>query len=233
MDKITREGRRQTDAWAGPSRMRAIKHKKRDLEDMPKREKTSNYEKSPGFRFGPIFRWLEKQVGRKWLDVQTEITATIKDAKIKSVVMNRVDVGVEVRDTNTAHSYGLYYVSDGGLLQAYKHTSRHPKRELPKDEKWIDATSFLGWQDGQWYYFTIKPCDGPVEVWSHLLQRKGLERPSHYCLFNNVNVSQGYNPVKFYASYVPRSSFLRKGIQYYADTKRQASKKELKKAGLR
>jgi len=182
---------------------------------------------------GPLKRWLQSQVGRPWNDVYSEACAVIKpDSIIRAHIKTHL---LQFVERHTFRHYGKICVLDfrrgiiavtqrrygcsrffvhpeTGLLYAIPQKSRkalRAERRAAKSEtfRWLDCNFGLKQIRGLWFacYFRVVPPEGRFKAYDHALGQE-----------------------------VGRGGLLRRDGEYlHCIGKRQLSRRELKRYGLR
>ncbi len=121
--------------------------------DIEPRENQRDYS---GCKISPVRRWINKQIGRVWNDVYSEIVqkfnnSIIDGRGIKDYLKWMVDVNEDPSDIKygldhtTSSRRGQFYVDDDGILRNKKYVSPHWRRKLPK----FDTTKIASWLNGR------------------------------------------------------------------------------------
>ena len=184
---------------------------------------------------GPLKRWLQAQVGRRWNDVYSEACAVIKPdsvvrAHIKTHLLDFVErqtlmknggvwcfakwgVDGEVPVATTAGPWKRFYVHpESGLLCAMPVYRRKQRRRSHDSESiWLSDTLVLRKLKGVWFECSIQLF--PTE----------FERGSSPWRWDYAEATE-VNQSKAYATY---------GRLVYCVSKRQLSRREMKIRGLR
>lgn len=168
------------------SKKRRPKHKNH-LDEMPTKMSMSRNRygsKHPGDNLAPLYRWLAKQVGRRWDDVYSEINETIQGGftsidHVKQHLFERVKLeGIKMID-GWPHYFvpgsryysgspwfelwrNYFYVNDQGILSAPPKgpTPSEKERERSKKEKKVIMLSDLFAVvkiDGTWFAADLLP----------------------------------------------------------------------------
>jgi hypothetical protein len=183
---------------------------------------------------GPLERWLRSQVGRAWNDVYSDACAVIKaDSVIRAHVKTHLLQFVErhtfmfqgsvcVLDTGrgsirpvTSNRFGpsaFYVHPESGSLQEIKPASRRERRKARYEKqcrtfRWLDDRFALKQIKGIWFacQFREIPPDGQFKAYDHALGQS-----------------------------VGRGGLVRReGIYLHCIAKRQLSRRELRRYGLR
>jgi hypothetical protein len=185
---------------------------------------------------GPLKRWLHSQVGRPWNDVYSEACAVIKPdsvirAHIKTHLLEFVERHTFMHEgsvciINTRRGGGIqsvtlsgrfgrsrFYVHpETGVLQVIRPLSRHERRKARQESRnrtgrWLDHRSALKQIKGIWFAceFRVIPPDGPFKIYDHALEQ---------------DVGRG-------------GLVRREGVYLHCFAKRQLSRRELRRYGLR
>lgn len=117
-----------------------------------------------GFRdkLGPMYRWLQSQVGRPWDDVRSEVFTTFdtRTTAGRHIVFDHllpaVTVGEEPQyrysanpdDPTTSYSDHDYYVDDDGILQKKRYLGRRHYRGYVKVPP-FDTKQIANWLNGR------------------------------------------------------------------------------------
>lgn len=139
-------------------------------------------------KLSPMYRWLEKQIGRPWADVRSEVAKKFDirttagrhityDHLLYQVVDTEsgfdkrghmIDPNIELSDDkNNNYGYSMYYVDQDGILQINGETHSHRKRHYYgyrlSEAECIAAAEWLngnmiGFKDGKYYWFA--PMEG-------------------------------------------------------------------------
>ena len=156
------------------------RHKKDFSEDAPKFEKIyqgNDWKRERGFGMTAVTRSLEKQVGRPWNDVWSEICSqadsrSFRGWHLRKVVKWNIIFDAISEDGKVYHSswgYGnrlelypgtLYVCPETGILKSYD----RPKEKIKYspwrvEKKLIDETSGYYKLRGIWYYLEIEEID--------------------------------------------------------------------------
>ena len=104
---------------------------------------------------GPIFRWLESQIGRPWNDVNSEIANKFRDHPhihnyLAGCVSKSLDEPVKPwctvpDDPTTSRHPHDYYVDDAGILQKKRYVKRQYHEKVPK----FDTNRLANWLNGR------------------------------------------------------------------------------------
>ncbi len=107
-------------------------------------------------KLGPIYRWLERQVGRPWDEVRSEVSTTFDTRTtagrhiVYDHLLNQVSTGPDYKygrryDPNETTSYYRYdfYVDDAGVLRQKEYIRRNVKMPL------FDTNRIAGWLSGR------------------------------------------------------------------------------------
>lgn len=149
----------------------------RDIEDLPNHESMkSRYfdRKELNENLRPLWRWLDKQVGRPWNKVYSELCARIDIRNtVQKHVRDHLNQEVEIRGVaivdGVPHKYefgdlrpinGLYVCPKSGLLKRANGV-RRPYREPKIDVVYADRSCF-GCDNGTWYELTLAPLPDVV-----------------------------------------------------------------------
>lgn len=117
---------------------------------------------------GPLSRWLEKQLGRPWDAIYSELCANLDKRKVTHKhVLDHVKSWVDL------HVYlgtdGVYYPKDGGHVWRFFVNpetgllSKQPKKEAPQKPKDVTKIKVSEWEHyekigGFWYLLTYRPA---------------------------------------------------------------------------
>ena len=183
----------------------------------------------------PLIRWLEKQVGRNWDDVYSEIcqglsvrnatSAHVRDHAEEFVRKDCTIVDGEICD-NVGKPLGEYhwgwkefYVHpESGKLCQLKHA---PRYKYNRHKDWVpgkDQNHRYYFLEGVWYEITLKPypvIDSYYFVWDMVISSEWRE------LHQN-------NKPKIYRGSTEKECVRRYGRAVYASFKRQLNTKEIR-----
>lgn len=209
-----------------------------DLSDKHEPMSMGRGSKSSTIKYGPLNRFLRKQVGRLWDEIYSEIRqnfqkSTQKNQEVLDSLAYNVELhvqyfeedGEKIPYTSTGHrimSWGnhptFFVCPETGRLKQAKHQSFKHKKSAPKDFREIDGKSYKE-KDGIWYEVVLEPTPS----WQNRWQRE----VAHDVLYNKP-----LSKVNFYNSKTGRYE-QPYGREAYCVQKRQLNKKEIKKLKLR
>jgi len=111
-------------------------------------------------KLGPIYRWLNRQVGRRWDEVRADVTSTFDTRTtagrhiVYDHMLQSVQVGPEYpryyssppEDPTTSYSKNDFYVDDDGILQKKRYLGRRYYREKVPP---FDTKQIANWLNGR------------------------------------------------------------------------------------
>jgi len=111
-------------------------------------------------KLGPIYRWLDRQVGRPWDEVRSDVTKTFDTRTtagrhiVYDHMLQSVEVTPDVRrryysnpdDPTTSYSKHDFYVDDDGFLQKKRYLGRRYAREKVPP---FDINQISNWLNGK------------------------------------------------------------------------------------
>ena len=111
-------------------------------------------------KLGPIYRWLNRQVGRRWDEVRSDISKTfdIRTTAGRHIVFDHMLQSVEItprvryrwsyapEDPTTSYSDNDFYVDDEGILQKKRYLGRRRYREKVPP---FDTNRIANWLNGR------------------------------------------------------------------------------------
>jgi hypothetical protein len=164
-----------------------------DRLEMPTKTSTSrsrNGGRYPGEYLSPLYRWLAKQVGRRWDDVYSEVTQTLVGGytnleHIKSHIFDRVETGeVRIIDGWPHRLIGFrfgtrghpwiemrryeMYVDDRGVLRGMPagKTPHEKRRDRNRPSIiMLDAVTAAAKINGTWFAADLTPRPTVVQSW--------------------------------------------------------------------
>jgi len=200
-------------------------YKNQKTENLPTKESMKNskawggYDKSFGDHLKPLYRWIHKQVGRKWNDVYAEIVRCTPKGMHRNHVIEHVFAWVTLYrllnkdgEINSYKYKPRYYVDHDGILKEREilHTRRYytiRDKESIKHIK-LDDGQFAMKQNGIWFILNMATT-------SNLF----LEYP-----FEVEDQCYGITSI--------RSLHFYYGSKVYCKSKKHMTKKEMKKNKL-
>jgi hypothetical protein len=228
-DVIIETGRH---AWYG-SRKReesklATDLSREDLDEIeaPRRGPKSNWkDKSFGDRLMPLYRFLEKNVGKPWDDVYSELCQRADKRSIRGFHLRQhVEQYVATNLGDPYQQYSQFRVDDNGILQrGYTYSKWQRKSESDPDVKRIDQNTELRRIDGVWYKIVLTPATDAMKTGD--VTDKVTKKPV-FRLSRTLPEGALY-PVGL------KIPGRRRGPALYASAKEQLNKKQLKKYGLK
>jgi hypothetical protein len=110
-------------------------------------------------KLGPIYRWLNRQVGRPWDEVYADVTKTFDTRTtagrhiVYDHLLDAVEITPEVRkhyhynpdDPTTSYYKHDYYVDDGGILQKKRYIKRSWHEPVPE----FNTKQIANWLNGR------------------------------------------------------------------------------------
>lgn len=111
-------------------------------------------------KLGPIYRWLNRQVGRPWDEVRSEVSKTFDTRTtagrhiVYDHMLQSVEITPDVRfhyysnpeDPNTSYSKNDFYVDEAGILQKRRYLGRRTYRT--KAPAW-NTNQLANWLNGR------------------------------------------------------------------------------------
>ncbi len=160
----------------------------------------------------PLLRWLKKNCGRPWREVEGEATAAVDRRTWKGhAVLDLLEMYVSRCQACDWHDRHGFFIQDGILVEGRRHRFHRP--EEPDDEPEVKVSDLVRYRrrDGIWYEVRLRHVSearpGTRDAWTLGMARDPIDdRPTAY---------NAYEP------------------PYYCWSKLQMGKKELKRAGLR
>lgn len=233
-----------------------------EWEDLPQRESMRGHlardhgalAKGSVSCWSPLRRWLDKQVGRPWNRVYSELCATFASRHPrKHDVLHRVNWWVAQRDVTLAADGsvtellpgcgrypvdGLYVHPVSGLLQRADGPSEAARRRQNREAETaqrlarrrdLGPTRQLHKVDGQWYVVELAPVRPPLKT--RWYSTRDGERQEHWSTDYSTECHDVLLQEVFHLpSYTLQRQYGNAAL--YAKSKRQASHKELKRCGL-
>jgi len=227
----------------------------REVDDLPTRESMRRpYLKAHGRsmkesneKFGPLYRYLLKQVGRSWASVYSELRTRFDGRspttyrpleKIRSWVATAdlfVEDGVVLEASQwklPAPPTGLYVHPESGILCSagqlrYWQVPRRLRREDVRAARKAARLRQLQKLDGRWYFIDYAPVTYPRTVCVWLAREDGTLYMSEYEDPDTVcrDILTGREFTKQFIA-------LHQTHTLYAKAKRQLSRRELERHGL-
>jgi hypothetical protein len=230
------------------------KNNRKDYEDMPYREGMQSVHKKVGRdwkylneNLSPLRRYLEKQVGRSWNTVYSEIRKMIgkNPNAVKGHILQHlfgwggVYLHTETYQGKRYQKNGAYYsgsleLSDGelfvdeqGIVRKYKRKGKKKTYAQIKEELWMQTARNLpdGNQahkiNGVWFYVTLSPIEDK-HIYTQTYKTTYGNRTYQVVLVNDVFGTRG-EVANFTSKY---------GKNVFASSKRSMNKAELKKYEL-
>jgi hypothetical protein len=134
--------------------------------------------KQPTDLFGPLRKWLRRQVGRKWDDVHSEVCQA-SDLRTTGHLFDFVYTGGDVQE-NFFSTGREFTVDENGILRLNKTSYRYPKpktiyleEELNKGMIWLDYSwngpryALIRLSSCQWVYATLHSTWQPQDLLLH------------------------------------------------------------------
>jgi hypothetical protein len=237
----------------------------RDDEDLPQREgirkpyRRQQIAKDFGENLSPLFRWLDKQVGRPWDKVYSELCTTFDMRKtINQHILQHVNGYVE-RDTlmegsrvvtrwrdNSLHDvYGLYVHPVTGLLRKAK--KRGPsarqkeaasQREALQVRRQVGPSRWLVKYEGHWYFVELADIPKREKRVREIRLIDGTVKTEEF--WHDPTVHDVLFRVSNVPRYLPRQQVDLRTLSHryygrsgqYAVSKQQASHQDLKRHGV-
>jgi len=185
----------------------------RDYEEEPKRVGISASYRDYGYSekwfkdlLGPLERFLQKNVGRPWNQVYSEVCTTVDRRKItghhlivhlKWMVETNCFINAKGRicywSGNEEHRVDGFYVHPmtGVLWRAWPESNRESKRRclLAEEVTWLASSNEIGFRkhEGIWYRVTLK--------WLFVHRNQELSKVRDIFLKKDVSLKYGWNSV--------------------------------------
>ena len=129
----------------------------------------------------PLERFLQKQVGRNWDEVYSEICQhNSRNSAVGAHIYQHLFDYVEVKATTVrpyVWTWSPYFVDVDGILRESPKSPRRPGRTVP--DSWLETDDALLWyvrrDDGCWFEWRLLP--EPDDVMERWIIRRRPERP--------------------------------------------------------
>jgi hypothetical protein len=138
------------------------------FEDLPDKERMSERRtRGQGDRLAPLHRYLDRQVGRPWNDVWSEICAHADRRSLRGFHLRNGHVQHEVdpRDMrDVGRGWYGYYIDDRRLLRKY---ARRKRRQPKADTTRLPINSISSYEKhaGCWFYVERGSVEKIVRAW--------------------------------------------------------------------